>query len=421
MMDQAVINALSSAASEKQFGRMRELLDSQRKVHGDGPQYGYWEGVYAARQGRHNEALVLLEDAAHRAPRIPSPRYELGNVLASLNRLPEAAAAYESAIMLHQSFVGAWINLAAVRLRMNDLARAERAIASAMQLDPNRVETWITLAKIQQVKFPDRAIDTFQEARRRFGGHPGRDSELLNLLFGQNKREQAVQLLEQMLHENAADPVATHLLAALRNQPSERAADAYIRENFKSYAPHYDEHMLSALGYRSHQVIANALKKLLPAPARVLDLGCGTGLLAPELADYTLTGVDLSPEMLQQAASRDYEQLHCAELGTFLKNVEPSQYAAALAADTLIYYGDLHAIFAEIARALGAGGVFIASFESAEHDFALQLNGRYAHSKAHISKAAQAAGMQILSLESHSGRKEGNAEVAGWLLQATIA
>lgn len=420
MMDQAIVNALSSAASEKQFGRMRELLESQRKAHGEGPQFGYWEGVYAARQGRHNEALTLLEDAAHRAPRIPSPRYELGNVLASLNRLPEAAAAYESAIMLHQSFVGAWINLAAVRLRMNDLARAERAIASAMQLDPNRVETWITLAKIQQVKFPDRAIDTFQEARRRFGAHPGRDSELLNLLLGQNKREQAVQLLEQMLQENRDDPIAAHMLAALRNQPSARVADAYVRENFNSYAPHYDEHMLGALGYRTHQTIAAEFKRLLPAPARVLDLGCGTGLLAPELADYSLTGVDLSPEMLQQASARGYEQLHCAEIGAFLANVEPGHYAAALAADSLIYFGDLHAVFAEIQRALGRGGVFIASFEAAEQDVALQLNGRYAHSKAHIQAAAVAAGLEIVALESHSGRKEGNANVAGWLLQAKI-
>lgn len=46
------------------------------------------------------------------------------------------------------------------------------------------------------------------------------------------------------------------------------------------------------------------LDVLPPAPARVADLGCGTGTLARLLVDegYTVDGLDFSPEMIRRAA-----------------------------------------------------------------------------------------------------------------------
>ena len=49
------------------------------------------------------------------------------------------------------------------------------------------------------------------------------------------------------------------------------------------------------------------LRDLLPpAPARVADLGCGTGTLALLLTEegYDVTGVDLSPEMVRRARAK---------------------------------------------------------------------------------------------------------------------
>ena len=48
------------------------------------------------------------------------------------------------------------------------------------------------------------------------------------------------------------------------------------------------------------------LAHLPPAPARVADLGCGTGTLSVLLADegYDVHGVDLSPEMIDRARAK---------------------------------------------------------------------------------------------------------------------
>ncbi len=48
------------------------------------------------------------------------------------------------------------------------------------------------------------------------------------------------------------------------------------------------------------------LRVLPPAPARILDLGCGTGSLSVLLAQmgHTVTGVDLAPRMIEQARAK---------------------------------------------------------------------------------------------------------------------
>jgi predicted TPR repeat methyltransferase len=421
VIEEGVVSALSRAANSKEFAVMRGLLEDNRGKHGDGPQFRYWEGVLAAREGRPLEALPLLEDAAHRAPRIPAPRYELGNVLATLGRLPEAAAAFESAIMLHQNFVAAWINLSAVRLRMKDMPRAERAIATAMNMDPNRVEAWTTLAKVQEIKHPDRAIDTLQEMRRRFGADSARDVDLLKLLVTHDKKQQAIELLEATLKQNPDDVTAKHLLAAHTGVAVARADDDYIRALFDEYASRYDQHMMGDLGNDAPMQLAQALMQHLVVPAEILDLGCGTGMIATKLpADFRLTGVDLSPAMLKIAETRNYAALHCEEISSFFARHTQAQYHGVVASDTFIYFGDMLAALNSIKRILLPDGVFAANFETERdtQEFHLETSGRYSHSAAYLRRSCIEAGLEVLRLDEISPRLEGGKKSQGLLLVA---
>ena len=420
VMDQETVNALTAAALANQFPQMRELLKQKQAKFGAGPQYSYWAGVLAAREGRFDEALALLEDAANRAPRIPAPRYELGNVLCALNRPSDAALAFESAILLNKNFVAAWINLGKVRLALGEITRAEHALTTAMGLDQNRVEIWLALAKLhEQAKFPERAITLLQEMRRRFGAEPTRDAELLRVLIATGKQHQTIELLEEMLVAQPNDPIAKYLLAVNTGQSPQRADNAYVTALFDNHALHYELQM-KAMRYQAHQLIARALVAQIAAPASVLDLGCGTGLVAQELSGYTITGVDLSSAMLAQA--RGYMALHHEEIGAFLSACADSRYDAVVLAETSVYFGSLLETFKQLARVLSKGGVICLNVETDpsinKSQFVLRPTGRFEHSANYLRHCCQQAGLEVLTLEPIESRLDNNKPVLGLLLLA---
>lgn len=81
-----------------------------------------------------------------------------------------------------------------------------------------------------------------------------------------------------------------------------------VREAWDREADGFDEqpdHGLSDAGVRT--AWSSLLQETLPAPpARVLDVGCGTGSVAVLLAGlgFTVQGIDLSPRMLERAAAK---------------------------------------------------------------------------------------------------------------------
>jgi SAM-dependent methyltransferase len=80
------------------------------------------------------------------------------------------------------------------------------------------------------------------------------------------------------------------------------------RELWDREAPTFDDEPDHGLG---DERIRDAWRTMLldvlpPAPARVADLGCGTGTLAVLLAEdgYTVDGLDVSPEMVSRARAK---------------------------------------------------------------------------------------------------------------------
>ena len=107
-----------------------------------------------------------------------------------------------------------------------------------------------------------------------------------------------------------------HLTQALTNR--EEARQAYAE-----WAQTYDEDVEHDLGYASPGLVAEALARhLAPSTARLLDVGCGTGLAGEAVRSFgswRLYGLDLSVEMLARARAKGvYEGLIAADLGQAL-------------------------------------------------------------------------------------------------------
>ncbi len=193
---------------------------------------------------------------------------------------------------------------------------------------------------------------------------------------------------------------------------------AYVARLFDDYAPRFDRHLTETLGYRGPELILAALDAV--APGRqfgvALDLGCGSGLAGRALRARVgrLIGVDLSDGMVAQARTTGvYDEVTAGDLIAFLAAREAGGADLAVAADALVYLGDLRPVCAGAAAALMAGGLFAFTVESGEAAFALGESLRFRHSDAHMREAAKAAELRVALLAPASTRCEGGIEAAG--------
>jgi ubiquinone/menaquinone biosynthesis C-methylase UbiE len=88
---------------------------------------------------------------------------------------------------------------------------------------------------------------------------------------------------------------------------------------YKDWAKKYDYDVIELIGYIGHIIATELLLKYLKNPElRILDAGCGTGLVGGVLSQkgfQNVVGVDFSQAMLEQAGDKDvYQSLELADL-----------------------------------------------------------------------------------------------------------
>jgi predicted TPR repeat methyltransferase len=243
---------------------------------------------------------------------------------------------------------------------------------------------------------------------------------------GAAQRDAAVAAYARCLALDPRDRMGAIVRLALLGaapQPS-RLPPAYVAGVFDEYAPRFDTALLQDLEYQVPELMWRAVEALLPEGAplgAVLDLGCGTGLAGERFRARAawLEGVDLSKGMLREAGRRAiYDRLAVAEIGAHLA-APKRPYDLILAADVLIYFGDLAPLMALVARALAPGGRFAFSTERVDvNGYRLTASHRYAHGEAYLGAVVGAAGLRLEVLRPIVCRREAGAPVPGLLLVA---
>lgn len=100
----------------------------------------------------------------------------------------------------------------------------------------------------------------------------------------------------------------------------------------------------------------------LPAHAKVLDMGCGTGRASLFLADlgYEVVGLDASSEMLAVAQNKTgAEEVDWVLGDVFDPPFGQQSFDAAIALRVAFHYSDLHSLLANAARILRKGGTAV--------------------------------------------------------------
>lgn len=217
-----------------------------------------------------------------------------------------------------------------------------------------------------------------------------------------------------------------HLARLGAARPPAAASEAYVRGLFEQYAERFDSHLEGLLSYCGPMLLAEAIARLGAAHfTATIDLGCGTGLCgaAFRARSDNLSGIDLSPRMAALARQRQiYDRLEIGPIGEFLAGEPAGSASLLLAADVLVYFGDLAPIFAQAARALASGGLFAFTLQHAlqqtEDGYALGAELRFSHHESYVRWAAAAAGLRIALMEEASMRKELGAPTPGLLVIA---
>jgi predicted TPR repeat methyltransferase len=200
---------------------------------------------------------------------------------------------------------------------------------------------------------------------------------------------------------------------------------AFVETLFDQYAGHFEVSLVKRLGYRVPKLLFDTIlaqaglgKKF----TRVVDLGCGTGLMGERLRPLVgqLAGYDLSAEMLGEARKKGvYDRLEKADLQDlpFPPAFEGEKADLITAADVFMYLGRLDRVFAGVAEMLAPGGLFAFSVEKHDgpEDFSLRETRRYVHSERYVRGLLEANGFEMRSLETEIIRQDRNAPVEGFI------
>ncbi len=133
-----------------------------------------------------------------------------------------------------------------------------------------------------------------------------------------------------------------------------------VQEYYDDWGEGYDT-TLEAWHYRAPEDAADLLSPYLRAGMRVLDVGCGTGLLGAALckrADIALDGMDISQASLEQAQKRGiYRKLLQHDLQQTPLPAEDGSYDIAATVGVLTYIAEAETLLRDLCRSVRTGGV----------------------------------------------------------------
>lgn len=346
-------------------------------------------------QGRLPEAERAARAITERLPQHPFGWKALGAIIKAQKRALEALPIQQQAAKLSPQDPEAFNNLGGTLEELGHTAHAETCYRHALDAKADFLP----------------ALDN-----------------LFELLNRQKRWDDLTPIAERRLQHRPDDGHLQHLVAMLTGKQTDSAPKAYVEGLFNDYANEFDHHLQHTLKYHVPQDLAALVQQHASQAGgwRVLDLGCGTGLVGEALAPQSseLIGVDLADKMLEKARSRQiYQELVQDEVVHYMTQAANERFDVITSADVFIYVGRLDEVMAEARRLLPAGGLLAFSIETCapENDtegrgYRLLSSGRYAHTLDYVQRLGQAHGFTPLAAVDTVLRTENEQPLAGQLV-----
>ena len=382
------------AASLYQAGRLHEAGQLYEQILRANPRHFealYSLGMIHLKLGQFEEAQNFLAEAMKRNPRFAEGWCARGLVLLQLRRREEALACFDRSLALKPDFLESLSSRATALLEMNRLEEALAGFDRVVAMRPDHAISW------------NNRGNTFVAMRRHEEALASFDRALAlqpDLEIAQNNRN----------------------LAILELRRSTRIPAVAVRTLFDGYASYYDTALVDGLDYRAPAHLRTLLRAYGPARRRRCVFwiwAAARGLAGQAFKDLAMSGrldgIDLSPLMIEKARARGlYDDLIVGDFETVL-TAAGRAYDLVIAADSLIYHGDLGPALSGVARRLEPGGLCLFTVERMDGDAWEQTPAnRFRHSESYVRQAAARAGLFVAEIMECTLRSESKEPVQGF-------
>lgn len=327
----------------------------------------------------------------------------------------QAEKFYQKAIRTNPQSLKAHANYADFLVNAGRTLEALEEYRAAVLINPETPELSYNLAVIlQKIGEYEQALDLMFFA---YYKNPQNTSWMFNIaetliLYHHHEAKKAERIVQNWLQKMPQCIAAVHLNALFKNEKSP-VETTYNQMLFDQFAPTYESTMQSI----HYSVIEQIAEQLTPQDQKILDLGCGTGLLGAKISDSDriLDGVDFSSNMLAKAAEKKvYQNLIKDDILHYLQT-RSRHYDAIVAADVFCYLADLAEVFKACAP---AKLIFSVETDDTAQSAAIQSTGRYKHNPQHVEQLLQAAGYQKITRHPIVLRHENGTPVNGIIFAA---
>lgn len=275
---------------------------------------------------------------------------------------------------------------------------------------------------------PDAAAELMEQALELVPGWAAGWYRLASYREKAGNKAGAIDAYRQTQAASPDDIFGAELKLALLGdvETPDQPPSSYVERLFDDYADRFETSLVEKLDYSVPAKLAALVATTGRDHALAVDLGCGTGLLGPEIRDHVarLEGFDLSQNMLAKAAEKYvYDHLAQADLslppdatGLFAEGA-PHRADLVTAADVLMYLGNLESVFEAVSALAGPGADFAFSVEDAGagEGFHLAPSLRYAHSEAYVRSLCDRHGLDVVTVSKTPIRKDGANVISGIL------
>lgn len=406
-----------------------QAIDWMRQAVASAPDYvEAWNdlGNVLLEADELDEAQEAFQRVLDRRPGDKVALSNLGIVEKHRKRYAEALSCFEASLESDPRYVSAWLNRGFTARLMENWAVARDSFRRALEIDPGNVDILCELALTHRMgQNHEAAVTAYRLILDR---DPNRFEAYKHLgltLYKLDRIDEAAEVFAAWRDKDPADPFAEHMANACAGTATPSCtSNAFIKTLYDEFAAFFDKN-LAQLNYHIPEQIEAVARRQKDRAQRlltILDAGCGTGRCGPLLRPYAgeLIGVDLSPRMLARARLLNvYDRLVEDDLVACLTR-EAERYDLVVAADTLIYFGELRAPLDAARVALCPGGRLIFTVECGDEGQTYRLlpHGRYTHSAGYARSALEEAGLEVESVDTVFLRCERDQPVHGWCVEA---